>query len=141
MLPHLTAELDDGFYTSVCRVAFATLPTLAEQQTLRRLISALLDPRYDSDPELDLVGLGGMTLDGTALLLRVQFVAGPFDEAQLHRRVHFMFHVLAVIDQYLPLALEQFPPDVRRWRTEYMDYYDRDDDSATRYLRAALEDD
>jgi hypothetical protein len=138
MIPVLTAELDATYSTIICGIGFATAQAPPQLHMILRLVSTLVDPQYESDPGLDLVGVGAIALDPHTLTLRVQFIAHPYDEEQHHRRVHFMLHVFAIIDQYAPIAIDPFPPDFRDWRLEYMDYYDRDGDAANRLLHAAI---
>lgn len=139
MIPFLTAELDATYYTIICGIGFATAQAPPQLHTILRLVNTLVNPQYESDPELDLAGVGAIALDPHTLTLRVQFAAHPYDEEQQHRRVHFMLHVFAVIDQYAPVAIDLFPPDFRDWQREYIDYYDRDGDAANRLLHAAME--
>ena len=122
----LSAELSDSHY--MLQVGIDFVPALAEnqQQTVLKTLLAMLEHPYASDPELEFVGLGSIMLNHEYLAFELNFINSPYDESQHHKRVNFLFYLLALIDQQFPINHSQLPNNLSQWLEnyprEYTDY-------------------
>ncbi|MFD3167115.1 hypothetical protein [Herpetosiphon sp. NSE202] len=118
----LTAALRDDHYILQIAVDFVPALVKTQLQAVVKTLLAILAHPYAADPELECIGLGAIMLNQENLAFELCFINGSYDEYQQHKRINFLFYLLALVDQQFPLDHSPLPHNLSQW----LEYYPKE---------------
>lgn len=118
----LTAALSNEHYILQVAVDFVPALVKTQLQAVHKTLLAILTHPYASDPELECIGLGSIMLNQENLAFELCFINSSYDEYQYHKRINFLFYLLALVDQQFPIDHNQLPHNLSQW----IEYYPKE---------------